>query len=147
MRPILLLALIALAPVAVAAQSKLQCTGTLEPVEVFDVRSPVPGQVVRFGTDPRGATDQTYAGKVIDFSTPVEKGTVLAQLDDRSYRAERDVAKAEVAAAEAKLAALRAANATAPDVAAAQAHLEARRAQLKLAELRLEQTTIRSPAA
>ncbi|MCS6850101.1 MAG: efflux RND transporter periplasmic adaptor subunit [Gemmataceae bacterium] len=68
----------------------VSATGTVEPVEVIDVGAQVAGQIRRFGTDPYNSS------KVIDFGSRVEKGTVLAQLDDSLYAAEVELAKAEL---------------------------------------------------
>ncbi len=73
----------------------ISATGTIEPEEVVDVGAQVAGEIVRFGDDPRGG------GKTISYGSPVEKGTVLAQLDDRLFRARVDQMKANVAKAEA----------------------------------------------
>jgi HlyD family secretion protein len=72
----------------------ISATGTIEPEEVVDVGAQVAGEIVRFGDDPRG-------GKTISYGSPVEKGTVLAQLDDRLFQARVDQMKANVTKAEA----------------------------------------------
>ncbi len=73
----------------------ITATGTIEPEEVVDVGVQVAGEILGFGDDPRGG------GKTISYGTPVEKGTVLARLDDRLFRARVDQMKASVAKAEA----------------------------------------------
>ncbi len=72
----------------------INATGTIEPEEVVDVGAQVAGEIVSFGDDPAAA------GKTISYGSPVEKGTVLAQLDDRcsgpaSTRRRPNVAKSE----------------------------------------------------
>src|SRR3954454_12129393 len=54
----------------------INATGTIEPEEVIDVGAQVAGQITSFGADPRGG------GKFIDYGSPVEKDTVLAQIDE-----------------------------------------------------------------
>jgi HlyD family secretion protein len=73
-------------------------SGTLEPEEVVDVGAQVSGRVVQFGKDPGDPK------KTVDYRTPVEKGTVLAVLDDTAARAAVGTARAALAVAEAKLA-------------------------------------------
>jgi HlyD family secretion protein len=72
-------------------------TGTLEPVEVIDVGPQVPGQIKSFGTD------LDDPSKAIDFGSRVEKGTVLANLEDSLYRAQLSQAQANLTRAEADL--------------------------------------------
>ena len=73
----------------------ISATGTLEPEEVVDVGAQVAGMVLRFGPDPRDS------GKTIDYGSPVEPGTVLAQIDDALYQAQVEQARANVQKAEA----------------------------------------------
>jgi HlyD family secretion protein len=61
-------------------------TGTLEPEEVIDVGAQVAGQINEFG---KGAD-----GKIIDYKSPVDAGTVLARIDDALYKARVDQARA-----------------------------------------------------
>ena len=84
-------------------------TGTIEPEEVLDVGTQVAGQIIRFGDDPRGASDPSFKGKTIDFNSPVHKDMILAMIDPTPYKArvEQETAalqraKAELALAEAK---------------------------------------------
>src|SRR5262249_48590115 len=56
--------------------------GTLQPEEVVDVGAQVGGQIEKLGGDPRDAR------KTVDYGTPVEAGTVLAQLGASLYRNE-----------------------------------------------------------
>ncbi len=60
-------------------------TGTLEPEELVDVGAQVAGKILRFGED--------RSGKTIDYGSTVEKGMVLAQIDDALFSA--DVAQSE----------------------------------------------------
>lgn len=73
----------------------ISATGTIEPEEVVDVGAQVAGEILGFGDDPRGG------GKSISYGTPVEKGTVLARLDDKLFRARVDQMRANVAKSEA----------------------------------------------
>jgi HlyD family secretion protein len=73
----------------------ISATGTLEPEEVVDVGAQVAGQIRNFGHDLRDPS------KPIDYGSPVEEGTILAQLDDALYAAEVESAKADLGQAEA----------------------------------------------
>jgi HlyD family secretion protein len=66
----------------------ITATGTLEPEEVVDVGAQVEGQINVFGKDKNG--------KSIDYGSVVEEGTVLAKIDDSLYRADVDLAKAQL---------------------------------------------------
>lgn len=110
----------------------IAATGIIQPEEVIDVGAQVVGRIDRFGPDPRSKAAQDrllladgwfrqaaspaplLAGmvphKVIDYGSPVEEGTVLAQLDPSVYetrvaraRADLDRAKADVGQMQAKL--------------------------------------------
>ncbi len=70
----------------------ISATGTVEPQEVVDVGAQVEGQIISFGTDDKG--------KMIDYGSTVEAGTVLARIDDTLYQA--DAANANAALAQAK---------------------------------------------
>ncbi len=72
----------------------VSATGTLQPEEVIDVGAQVAGTVVKFGAEPRDGK------KTIDFGTPVEEGTVLAQLEPTLYKVRVEQAKARVSRAE-----------------------------------------------
>ena len=81
--------------------------GTVEPDETADVNSKLNGIVKTLGADPRGTADRLYAGKSIDYGTPVEVGSVLAVIDDAPYAAQVTQARAscrrgQAAIAEAK---------------------------------------------
>jgi HlyD family secretion protein len=64
----------------------ISSSGTIEPSETVDVGAQVAGRITSFGTD--------VAGKTIDYNSVVEKGTVLAKIDDSVYAADLSVAKA-----------------------------------------------------
>ena len=78
-------------------------TGTVEPEEVVDVGSQVTGPILKLGVDPRGDSDPMYNGKPIDYTTPVDRGTVLAQIDPAVYQANYDQAQATLTRAQADL--------------------------------------------
>jgi HlyD family secretion protein len=89
----------------------ISATGTIEPEEVIDIGAQVAGQILSFGKDPRDPDDPDkrfpkdprYKGKLIDFRSPVETGTVLARIDEALYQAQVDQADAQVAQAKANL--------------------------------------------
>lgn len=58
----------------------ITATGTLQPEEVVDVGAQVAGLIFAFGQD--------KDGKVIDYGSEVEEGTVLAKIDDSLYAAD-----------------------------------------------------------
>jgi multidrug efflux pump subunit AcrA (membrane-fusion protein) len=70
----------------------INATGTVEPEEMLDVGAQVAGQINSFGKDKNG--------KIIDYGSVVEAGTVLAQIDDSLYAA--DVAQADAQLQEAR---------------------------------------------
>jgi HlyD family secretion protein len=70
-------------------------TGTLEPEEVTDVGAQVAAQIMEFGKD--------KDGKDIDYSSKVEKGMMLAKLDDVVYKASKTEADAQLTQAEASV--------------------------------------------
>ncbi len=72
-------------------------TGTVEPEEVVDVGAQVAGKIEYFGKDPSGN------GKTIDYGTVVDKGTVLAHIDDSLYAADVEQAAAQVEQAKANV--------------------------------------------
>jgi HlyD family secretion protein len=72
-------------------------TGTIEPETVNDIGAQITGQIKFFGDDPRGG------GRLIDYRSPVEEGTVLAKIDDSLYAAQRDNARAMLDQADAAL--------------------------------------------
>jgi len=71
----------------------ISATGTVEPTEVVDIGAQIQGLVNSFGKD--------SDGKDIDYRSKVEAGTVLANIDDTLYAADRDNAKAALNSAEA----------------------------------------------
>jgi HlyD family secretion protein len=75
----------------------VSATGTIEPEEVVDVGAQVVGMIREFGRDPRDGE------RPIDYGSPVEVGTVLAQIDDTLYRAQLDQARANAQRAHADL--------------------------------------------
>lgn len=90
-------------------QVTISATGTVEPEEVVDVGAQVQGQIKSLGVDPNDST------KSVDYCTPVEEGTILAQIDDALYTSDVDqaaaaleVAKASQQRSEADLAELKA---------------------------------------
>ena len=76
-------------------------TGTIEPEEVVDVSAQVAGRIIQLGNDPRGKTDPQYAGKPVDYGSPVEQNMMLAKLDPLSYKNRRDAATAALECAQA----------------------------------------------
>src|SRR5947207_438923 len=106
----------------------INATGTIEPEEVIDVGAQVAGQITSFGPDPRGG------GKLIDYGSPVEENTVLAQIDPRLYQAQVDRAKAQLESANAML---ESANA---QVVQAEANVQRAEADLGQMQAKLYQT-------
>ncbi len=68
--------------------ASISATGTLEPEEVVDVGAQVAGQVTAFGKDSSGNT--------IDYRSAVEPNMLLARIDDTVYKADVDVAQAQL---------------------------------------------------
>jgi HlyD family secretion protein len=142
-------------PVNRAAGKRIIAVGTIEPQELVDVGAQVAGRIVSLGADPRST------GKSIDYGSPVEAGTILAQLDKERYAARVERQRAAYARAEAELAQakinleradLQREKASPFDyrlaqvaVRLAEAVLMQSKASLKEAELDLSYTTIRSP--
>lgn len=75
----------------------ISATGTVEPEEVVDVGAQIAGKIELFGKDPRNN------GKVIDYGTPVDQGTVLAHIDDSLYAADVEQATATLESAKANV--------------------------------------------
>jgi len=73
----------------------VSATGTVQPEELVDVGSQVAGKIVAFGQD--------KDGKTVDYGSFVEKGTILARIDDSLYAAEVSQARAQVAQARANV--------------------------------------------
>ena len=126
-------------------------TGTIEPEEVLDVGAQVAGQIVRFGDDPRGASDPSFKGKSIDFNSPVQKDMILAMIDPTPYKTRVDQKEAELLRAKAELALAEAKAKQEPaaigkaSVEAAKATLLQRQSALDVAKTDLAYTVIRSP--
>jgi len=78
-------------------QFTISATGTIEPEEVVDIGAQVAGMIKSLGADPRDKN------KIVDYTTPVEEGTVLARIDDTLYRSDVDQAEAALKVAEANL--------------------------------------------
>ncbi len=74
-------------------QASISATGTIEPEELVDIGAQVAGKILSFGKDKSGAQ--------IDYGSEVEKGMVLAQIDDAIYAADAAQARAQVDAAKA----------------------------------------------
>jgi HlyD family secretion protein len=66
----------------------ISATGTVEPEEVVDVGAQVAGIINVFGKDKNG--------KSIDYGSEVSSNMVLAKIDDVLYKADADVARAQV---------------------------------------------------
>src|SRR5262249_43676505 len=73
----------------------ISATGTIEPEEVIDIGAQVAGMICEFGRDP----DNPSAP--IDYRSRVDKGTVLARIDESLYRAAVKQAAANMHQAEA----------------------------------------------
>jgi HlyD family secretion protein len=71
----------------------ISATGTVEPQEVVDVGAQVAGLILTFGEDSQG--------KMVDYRSPVEAGTVLARIDPSLYAADLSNAQATLVAAKA----------------------------------------------
>ncbi len=74
-------------------EATISATGTVEPEEVVDVGAQVSGIISTFGKD--------KDGKMIDYGSPVEAGTVLAKIDDSLYSAAVKSARAQLQQAKA----------------------------------------------
>jgi HlyD family secretion protein len=103
--------------------ASISATGTIEPEEVIDVGAQIVGQIKDFGVDPRdtpsanvglaaGAPAWEFAGptiaqkdkaarRAVDYCTPVDKGTVLANIDDALYTPDVEVARQDLAVSKA----------------------------------------------
>lgn len=66
----------------------ISATGTVEPEEVVDVGAQVAGIILSFGKD--------ADGKMVDYGSAVEEGTVLANIDDSLYAADLASAVAQL---------------------------------------------------
>lgn len=81
----------------------VEATGTLEPEDVVDVGAQVVGRIERFGLDPRGETDPAFKDRPVDYRSEVKEGTILAEIDDSVYLAQRNQALAAYERAKADL--------------------------------------------
>lgn len=77
-------------------QVVISATGTVQPEELVDVGAQVAGKILSFGKD--------ESGKIIDYGSHIQKGTILAQIDDALFSADVAQAEAQVAQARAALA-------------------------------------------
>jgi HlyD family secretion protein len=68
--------------------ASISSTGTLEPEEVVDIGAQVTGQILSFGND--------TAGKSVDYGSEVEKGALLAKIDDSLYAINKKQAEAQL---------------------------------------------------
>jgi HlyD family secretion protein len=107
----------------------INASGTVVPKEVVDVGAQVAGKIVDFGKDPNDSR------KGIDYGTEVTKGTVLAVIDKSLYKADWDVAVADVSSAKADV------NTAEADVEVAKADVEKCKADLTSAGAMLELAT------
>ncbi len=69
-------------------EATFSATGSVEPVAVVDVGAQVSGIISSFGKD--------KYGKMIDYASPVEPGTVLARIDDSLYSAAAEAVRAQL---------------------------------------------------
>jgi len=72
-------------------------SGTIEPEGIVDVGAHVAGPIARLGADP------DHPDRNIDYGSRVQKGTLLAQIDDSLFQAKVDQMQAHVLKAEAEL--------------------------------------------
>ena len=71
----------------------INATGTIEPIAAIDVGAQVAGMIISFGKDKHG--------KLVNWSSEVDKGTVLAKIDDSLYVAAVKAAEGQLQQAEA----------------------------------------------
>ena len=69
-------------------EATISATGTVEPEEVVDVGAQVSGIISSFGKD--------RFGKMIDYGSVVDEGTILAKIDDSLYVATVEADKAQL---------------------------------------------------
>jgi len=66
----------------------ISATGTVEPEQVVDIGAQVTGSIISFGKDSEG--------KTIDYGSQVEKGVLLAKIDDSVYSINKQQAEAQL---------------------------------------------------
>lgn len=74
----------------------VSATGTIEPEEIVDIGAQVSGKILRFG--------KGLDGEELDYCSIVTNGMLLAKIDDVTYVADLDVARAQLKRAEASVA-------------------------------------------
>lgn len=79
-----------------AVVQTVSATGTIEPEEIVDIGAQVSGKILAFG---RGAD-----GEELDYCSVVTNGMLLAKIDDVTYVADLNVARAQLKRAEASVA-------------------------------------------
>ena len=89
-------------------RATISASGTLEPEFVVDVGAQVVGQIIRFGDDKnkieKGGKDKaSNKYKPIDYGSEVAPGTVLAQIDDKLYKARLEQSEAMLRSAQQKV--------------------------------------------
>jgi HlyD family secretion protein len=107
--------------------SFIGATGTIEPEEVVDIGAQVAGVITNFGVDKNG--------KMIDYGSVVEAGTVLAKIDDTLYVASLEQSEAALALDQAGVTKSEA------DLLQAQGRLEQSKADEETAKAKLDQST------
>jgi HlyD family secretion protein len=97
-KSILTLQALLMAAAAAPAQEVRSLAGTIQPREVIDVGAQVSGQIKELGPD-----DLRDKSKSVDVGSPVEIGTLLAQIDQGLYAVQVEKAKAGLLRARAEL--------------------------------------------
>ena len=114
-----------------AVVQTVAATGTIEPEELVDIGAQVSGKILSFGKD--------REGKELDYCSIVTNGMLLAKIDDVTYVADLNVARAQLQRAEASVA-VATASLKEAQVRCAQATREWERAQKIGVGLALSQT-------
>ena len=114
-----------------AVVQTVAATGTIEPEELVDIGAQVSGKILSFGKD--------LDGKELDYCAIVTNGMLLAKIDDVTYVADLNVARAQLQRAEASVA-VATASLKEAQVRCAQATREWERAQKIGVGLALSQT-------
>lgn len=73
----------------------VSATGTIEPEELVDIGAQVSGKILSFGTG--------LDGEVLDYCSTVTNGMLLAKIDDVTYIADLNVARAQLQRSEASV--------------------------------------------